>query len=64
MKRHLLTAAILLAAIVLYAFGFGSGGTMLIALGVLCEVWFWARALGLAPFRPRREQAPAAREPH
>ena len=47
MKRHLLTAAILLVAIALYATGFSSGATVLVALGVVCEAWFWARALGL-----------------
>lgn len=54
MKRHLLTAAILLAAILLYAVGFGSGATILVALGVACEAWFWVRALGLRlPMRHR-----------
>lgn len=47
MKRHLATAAILLLALALYAFGFAGGGTALIAVGVLAEGWFWARALGL-----------------
>lgn len=54
MKGHLLTAAILVAAVLLYAFGFSSGATVLIALGVACEAWFWARALGLRlPVRHR-----------
>ena len=54
MKRHLITAAILLVAIALYATGFSKGATAFIALGVLCEAWFWARALGLKlPARDR-----------
>ncbi|WP_427913379.1 hypothetical protein ACPWT1_22635 [Ramlibacter sp. MMS24-I3-19] len=56
MKRHLLTAAILLIAVALYAFGFSSGTTVLVAAGVVCEAWFWARALG---FTRRRERSPS-----
>jgi hypothetical protein len=52
MKRHLATALILLVALVLYAYGFTQGGTALVAAGVVCELWFWARALGLK--RPTR----------
>jgi uncharacterized YccA/Bax inhibitor family protein len=47
MKRHLITAVILLAAVMLYAYGSAQGGAALIVAGAVFECWFWARALGL-----------------
>ncbi len=45
MKHHLLTAALLLAALALYSFGISSGGSLLLAAGAACELWFWFRVL-------------------
>ncbi len=45
MKHHLLTMLILLAAITLYAFGMGGGGSALLAAGAVLELWFWVRAV-------------------
>ena len=44
MKYHLLSAALLGAALVLETAGFG-GGVALLGAGVVCEVWFWMRVL-------------------
>ncbi len=46
MTYHLVTAAILLAALALYAVGMGGGGSLLLLVGLVLELWFWARALG------------------
>jgi hypothetical protein len=43
MKRHLLTAAILIAALSLYGVGMTGGGAVLFVLGAACELWFWVR---------------------
>ncbi|WP_427914855.1 hypothetical protein ACPWT1_08070 [Ramlibacter sp. MMS24-I3-19] len=48
MKRHLVTAVILLIAILLYAVGISGGGAALVGVGGAVELWFWVRAL-----RPR-----------
>lgn len=45
MKHHLFTAAILIAAIVLYSIGLVSGALLLFAGGAVLEFWFWARIL-------------------
>ena len=45
MKQHLLTAALLLAALVFYSVGVSSGGSLLLAAGAACELWFWVRVL-------------------
>jgi hypothetical protein len=45
MKRHLLTAAILLMAVAMYAWGMGGGGFVLFVAGGAFELWFWVRAL-------------------
>jgi hypothetical protein len=44
MKYHLLTVAILLAALALYAIGMSGGGSLLL-VGAAFELWFWVRAL-------------------
>lgn len=44
MKRHLVTAAILLAALVFYGLGLARGGLALLVLGAALELWFWVRA--------------------
>jgi len=43
MQRHLLTAIILTAALVLYGVGMVGGGSVLFAAGFACELWFWVR---------------------
>lgn len=45
MRHHLLSMLILLAAIALYAIGMSGGGAVLLAAGVVLEMWFWVRAL-------------------
>ena len=42
MKYHLISALLLVAAVVLETLGFG-GGVVLLAAGVGCEMWFWMR---------------------
>jgi len=44
MKYHLVSAALLGAALLLETAGFG-GGAALTGAGVACEVWFWMRVL-------------------
>jgi hypothetical protein len=44
MRRYLLSATILMAALVMYGFGMNDGGTALFVVGVVCELWFWSRA--------------------
>ncbi|WP_427914866.1 hypothetical protein ACPWT1_08125 [Ramlibacter sp. MMS24-I3-19] len=45
MERHLVTAFILLVAVVLYSLGFTGSGTALIGIGGAFELWFWVRVL-------------------
>ncbi len=45
MRYHLLTVAVLLAALGLYAAGLSGGGAALMVLGAALELWFWVRAL-------------------
>jgi hypothetical protein len=44
MTRHLITAAILLAAVAMYALGMSGGGFALLLAGGAFELWFWIRA--------------------
>ena len=46
MKHHLFTAAILIAALVLYGGGMTSGASVLFVAGAACELWFWVRIRG------------------
>jgi len=43
MKRHLVTVAILLAALTLYALGFSRLGGAAVVVGSTFELWFWVR---------------------
>lgn len=45
MTRPLFTAALLVAALVLYALGLDGGGTALLIAGAACELWFWVRVV-------------------
>ena len=45
MKYHLLSAAILVAAIAMYGEGSMAGGSVLLLAGGALELWFWARVL-------------------
>jgi hypothetical protein len=45
MKHHLLTAAILVAALVFYGLGFTRLGLAAVLAGGAFELWFWARLL-------------------
>jgi hypothetical protein len=46
MKHHLFTAAIVIAALVLYGSAMTSGASMLFAASAACELWFWVRIRG------------------
>ena len=54
MKYHVLTVAVLLASLALYAVGMQAGGLLLMLLGAVLELWFWVRVL-----RARRHARPA-----
>lgn len=43
MKHHLVSAGLLVAAVLLYMVGWSGGGILCLAAGVTCEVWFWVR---------------------
>ena len=49
MRRHLVTAAILLAALVLYGLGFSGAGALALGAGAALELWFWVRTLRRKP---------------
>jgi hypothetical protein len=49
MQRHLVTAAILLAALVLYSLGFSGAGVLALGAGAALELWFWVRILRRKP---------------
>lgn len=67
MKRHLITAVILLAAVAMYALGMSGGGLALLLAGGAFELWFWVRALGgsgsQAPTQAPPRQTAAPRRP-
>ncbi|WP_169740999.1 hypothetical protein [Methylomicrobium agile] len=43
MKYHLITAVILLVALVFYGLGYSSLGGIAIVIGGVFELWFWVR---------------------
>jgi hypothetical protein len=45
MQRHLVTALVLLAALVCYSIGFSNSAFALMAIGCALELWFWLRVL-------------------
>ena len=45
MKRHLITVAILLVALALYALGFSGLGVAAFIAGAAFELWFWVRLI-------------------
>jgi hypothetical protein len=45
MKYHLLSAALILAAVVLEIAGIAGAGSALLGTGVACEIWFWMRVI-------------------
>ncbi|NNC97471.1 MAG: hypothetical protein HKN88_05305 [Gammaproteobacteria bacterium] len=45
MSRHMITIAVLIIAILLYAFGFAMQATILIVLGCVAELIFWIRVI-------------------
>jgi len=49
MRHHLVTAAILLAALVLYGLGFSGAGAIAIGAGAAFELWFWVRIIRSRP---------------
>jgi hypothetical protein len=56
MKRHLITIAILLVALTLYALGFAGLGAAAFIVGAAFELWFWVRLIA------RRSSATPARD--
>ena len=52
MKYHLLSFALMSAAMALYALGMHPGGSLLFFAGAACELSFWVRVMR------RRRQAP------
>jgi len=56
MKYHLLTAALLMLALTLYAVGATAGSTFVLLLGATLEVVFWVRLLR----RPRHSSSKIA----
>jgi hypothetical protein len=56
MKYHLLTTALLILALALYAVGATAGSTFVLALGAAAEVLFWVRVLR----RPRHSSSKLA----
>lgn len=45
MKYHLITAAILLVALILYGLGLSGLGDVAFISGGACELWFWMRLI-------------------
>ena len=45
MNRHLVTIAILLGALALYAAGFAGLGVAAFIVGAAFELWFWVRLI-------------------
>ena len=58
MKRYLLTALILVAAVCSYVVGFENSAFTFIVLGCALELWFWVRAL-----RSSEKQKPVSQRP-
>ena len=44
MRQHLLTAAILITALVLYSIGMIRGGALLLAIGAACKIWLQSKS--------------------
>jgi len=51
MNRHVVTVAILIAALSLYGVGASSGASILLFGAASLELWFWARILRLGKTR-------------
>jgi hypothetical protein len=45
MTYHLLTVAMLLVALALYAVGMHEGGSLVFLMGAALELWFWVRVM-------------------
>ena len=45
-QRHLITALILVLALVFYGVGFSLGAIAIIAIGAILELVFWVRLVG------------------
>ncbi|MDR7272612.1 hypothetical protein J2X20_005295 [Pelomonas saccharophila] len=57
MKHPLVTALLLVAALACYGFGLGGDIALLLALGAVFELGFWARAVpGFGLLSRKREQ--------
>lgn len=49
MKYHLVTTLLIIAALPLYVVGFAMGGTLLLAIALALEIWFWMRMVRRKP---------------
>lgn len=49
MKHHLVTMLLIIAALPLYVVGFAMGGTLLLAIALALEIWFWMRMVRRKP---------------
>jgi hypothetical protein len=45
MKRHFITAGLLLVALVFYLLGYSGTSGLMFAVGAVFEIWFWLRVL-------------------
>ena len=44
MRYHLISASMLIAAVLLETLGY-AGGVIFLGAGVACEIWFWMRVV-------------------
>ena len=56
MRYHLVTVAVLLVALALYAVGMHAGASLVFLTGAVFELWFWVRVV-----RGRRNARPGGR---
>ena len=59
MNHHVVTALLLVAALVAYGIGFHKGGTAIIILGLSLECWFWVRLSRSVRSKDKSPQPPA-----
>jgi hypothetical protein len=59
MNHHVITALLLVAALVAYGIGFHKGGTAIFILGLGLECWFWVRLSRSVRVKDKPDQSPA-----
>ena len=50
--NHVITATVLLAALVAYGFGFSASSALLVVVGACLELWFWLRLVAQTRTKP------------